>query len=78
VSFPAGQVIVRGKLVARGKKKRADYMLPYKKNLPRSRLKASGWIRCASVRSAYPRASRILQPIEAGPVAPFVLLCAVR
>ena len=27
VTFTAGRVIVRGKLVARGKKKRADYLL---------------------------------------------------
>ena len=35
VSFTAGKVIVRGKLVSRGKGKRADYILYYKKFLPR-------------------------------------------
>lgn len=34
VTFTAGRIIVRGKLVARGKKKRVDYMLFYKRNLP--------------------------------------------
>ena len=34
VSFTAGKVIVRGKLVTRGKKKRADYILYYKPNIP--------------------------------------------
>jgi type I restriction enzyme R subunit len=34
VSFTAGQIRVRGKLVTRGKNKRADYILYYKPNLP--------------------------------------------
>ena len=34
VSFTAGRIIVRGKLVTRGKAKRADYILYYKPNLP--------------------------------------------
>ena len=34
VTFTAGRVIVRGRLHARGKKRRADYVLSYKKNLP--------------------------------------------
>jgi type I restriction enzyme R subunit len=34
VSLTAGQVIVRGRLVARGKAKRADYVLYLKPNLP--------------------------------------------
>lgn len=34
VSFTAGRIVVRGKVVARGKQKRADYMLFIKKNLP--------------------------------------------
>ncbi len=34
VSFTAGRITVRGKLVARGKQKRADYMLFQKRNLP--------------------------------------------
>ncbi|WP_435105706.1 EcoAI/FtnUII family type I restriction enzme subunit R [Arhodomonas sp. AD133] len=34
VSFTAGRVIVRGRLHARGKKKRADYLLSYRKNQP--------------------------------------------
>lgn len=33
-SFTAGRIIVRGKLVARGEQKRADYALFYKRNLP--------------------------------------------
>ncbi len=34
VSFTKGRIIVRGKLVSRGKRKRADYILYYKPNLP--------------------------------------------
>ena len=34
VSFTKGRIIVRGKLVARGKAKRADYLLYYKPNIP--------------------------------------------
>lgn len=33
-SFTDGRVIVRGNLVTRGKRKRADYLLNYKTNLP--------------------------------------------
>ena len=33
-SFTDGRIIVRGNLTTRGKKKRADYILSYKKNLP--------------------------------------------
>ena len=34
VSFTKGRIIVRGKLVSRGRAKRADYLLSYKPNLP--------------------------------------------
>ena len=34
VSFTQGRIIVRGKLVTRGKAKRADYILYYKPNIP--------------------------------------------
>ena len=34
VSFTKGRIIVRGKLVHRGKSKRADYILYYKPNIP--------------------------------------------
>src|ERR1700689_3162136 len=34
VNFTKGRIIVRGKLVARGKAKRADYILYYKPNIP--------------------------------------------
>jgi type I restriction enzyme, R subunit len=34
VTFTAGRVIVRGKLVTRGKSKRADYILYFKANIP--------------------------------------------
>ena len=33
-SFTDGRIIVRGNLVARGKRKRADYILSYKPNMP--------------------------------------------
>src|SRR5262245_39738706 len=34
VGFTAGKILVRGKLHARGKEKRADYILYYKPNIP--------------------------------------------
>ena len=34
VGFTKGRIIVRGKLVSRGKAKRADYILYYKPNIP--------------------------------------------
>src|SRR5664279_5083410 len=34
VGFTKGRIIVRGKLVTRGKAKRADYILYYKNNIP--------------------------------------------
>ena len=34
VAFSKGRIIVRGKLVTRGKAKRADYILYYKPNIP--------------------------------------------
>jgi hypothetical protein len=34
VSFTKGRIIVRGRLVGRGKAKRADYILYYKPNIP--------------------------------------------
>jgi type I restriction enzyme, R subunit len=34
VSFTDGKIYVRGKLTARGAKKRADYILYYKPNIP--------------------------------------------
>src|SRR5947209_18019886 len=34
VSFTKGRIIVRGKLVTRGKAKRADFILYYKPNIP--------------------------------------------
>src|SRR5438445_1992656 len=34
VAFTKGRIIVRGKLVTRGKAKRADYILSYKPNVP--------------------------------------------
>ena len=34
VSFTAGKIIVRGKTVSRGEKKRADFILYYKNDLP--------------------------------------------
>ncbi|MCX6630505.1 MAG: type I restriction enzyme HsdR N-terminal domain-containing protein, partial [Candidatus Solibacter sp.] len=34
VDFTKGRIIVRGKMVTRGKAKRADYILYYKPNIP--------------------------------------------
>jgi type I restriction enzyme R subunit len=40
VSFTRGRIIVRGKLVSRGKGKRADYILYYKPNIPLALIEA--------------------------------------
>src|SRR6516164_7653365 len=40
VSFTKGRIIVRGKLVSRGKPKRADYVLYYKPNIPLALIEA--------------------------------------
>src|ERR1700730_3403729 len=40
VSFNKGRIIVRGKLVTRGKAKRADYILYYKPNIPLALIEA--------------------------------------
>lgn len=40
VSFTKGRIIVRGKLVSRGKGKRADYVLYYKANIPLALIEA--------------------------------------
>lgn len=40
IGFTKGRIIVRGKLVTRGKAKRADYILYYKPNLPLALIEA--------------------------------------
>ena len=40
ISFTKGRIIVRGKLVTRGKAKRADYILYYKPNIPLALIEA--------------------------------------
>ena len=40
VGFTKGRIIVRGKLVTRGKAKRADYVLYYKPNIPLALIEA--------------------------------------
>jgi type I restriction enzyme R subunit len=40
VSFTKGRIIVRGRLVTRGKAKRADYILYYKPNIPMAIIEA--------------------------------------
>lgn len=40
VSFTKGRIIIRGKLVSRGKAKRADYVLYYKPNIPLALIEA--------------------------------------
>src|SRR6266446_10379266 len=40
VFFTKGRIIVRGKLVTRGKAKRADYVLYYKPNIPLALIEA--------------------------------------
>ena len=41
-AFTNDRIIVRGKLVARGKQKRADYLLFYESNLPIAVIEAKG------------------------------------
>src|ERR1700752_1379848 len=48
VSFTKGRIIVRGKLVTRGKAKRADYILYYKPNIPLAVVKAKDNTRAVS------------------------------
>jgi type I restriction enzyme, R subunit len=40
VGFTKGRIIVRGKLVTRGKRKQADYVLYYKPNIPLALIEA--------------------------------------
>ena len=40
VSFTKGRIIVRGKLVSRGKAKRVDYVLYFKPNIPLALIEA--------------------------------------
>ena len=40
VGFTKGRIIVRGKLVTRGKAKRADYVLNFKPNIPLALIEA--------------------------------------
>src|ERR1044072_7537371 len=40
VSFTKGRIIVRGRMVTRGKAKRADYVLYYKPNIPLALIEA--------------------------------------
>src|SRR3546814_10671183 len=40
VSFTKGRIVVRGKMVSRGKAKRADYVLYYKPNIPLALIEA--------------------------------------
>jgi type I restriction enzyme R subunit len=54
VSFTKGRIIVRGKLVTRGKAKRADYVLYYKPNVPIAIIEAKD--NCHSVGDAMQQA----------------------
>lgn len=68
VSFTAGKVMVRGKLVSRGKGKRADYILYYKNNIPLAIVEAKD--------NNHSVGAGIQQAIEYGEILdiPFVLL----
>lgn len=56
VSFTKGRIIVRGKLVSRGKGKRADYVLYYKPNIPLALIEAKD--------NSQPMGSGIQQALE--------------
>src|SRR5689334_17218030 len=56
VSFTKGRIIVRGKLVTRGKAKRADYILYYQPNIPIALIEAKD--------NSYPVAGGMQQGLE--------------
>ena len=56
VSFTKGRIIVRGRLVTRGKAKRADYILYYKPNIPIALIEAKD--------NNYPVGAGIQQALE--------------
>jgi hypothetical protein len=60
VSFTKGRIIVRGKLVSRGKAKRADYVLYYKPNIIDEMKSAFGQI--GALRPAQARSVTIRHP----------------
>lgn len=66
VSFTAGKIKVRGKLVSRGKSKRADYILFYKPNLPIALIEAKD--------NTYPIGGGMQQALDYGEILdiPFV------
>jgi len=66
VSFTAGKIKVRGKLVSRGKSKRADYILFYKPNIPIALIEAKD--------NTYPVGGGMQQALEYGEIldAPFI------
>lgn len=55
VSFTDGKIYVKGKLTARGKAKRADYILYYKPNIPLAIVEAKDNLRIRSVVECPPR-----------------------
>jgi type I restriction enzyme, R subunit len=57
VSFTKGRIIVRGKMVTRGKAKRADYILYYKPNIPLAVIEAKDNTATWATASRTPRAS---------------------
>jgi hypothetical protein len=65
VSFTKGRIIVRGKLVTRGKAKRADYILYYKPNIPIAIIEAKD-NSCSEAQARNQRA-RLLTHNEAQP-----------
>jgi triacylglycerol lipase len=88
VSFTKGRIIVRGKLVTRGKAKRADYVLYYKPNIPLALIEAkdnthsvgagpAGPRPLAGVPKGRPRAIDLVDPeLRALALSPLVPLTA--
>ena len=54
VTFTKGRVIVRGRMVSRGKAKRADYVLYFKPNIPLAVLTVSSDVRISKLRPSRP------------------------
>lgn len=66
LSFTDGRIYVRGKIHARGEKKRADYILCCKPNLPVAVIEAKDHKHTAAAGSQFPKPSSI-DNVDASP-----------
>ncbi|MDM8556342.1 type I restriction enzyme HsdR N-terminal domain-containing protein [Desulfococcaceae bacterium HSG7] len=70
VTFTDGRVIIRGKLVARGKAKRADYILYFKPDIPLVVIEAKA--------NKYSVGSGMMQALKYGAILDIPILMATR